>query len=109
MPWRDNPLRTKHSLCFVLNERYKVGSHLRRLTLQAPQLQHQGAALQVAEQTLGCVEGAEVDSVLQLRVDVVPHCRCEQSPAAFEQPETDPAEENRLRMSFFFCFVTQVQ
>lgn len=65
------------------------------LTLQAPQLQHQGAALQVAEQTLGGVEGGEVNPVVQLRVDFVPHSRCEQSPAAFKQPETDPVKEKR--------------
>lgn len=64
------------------------------VTLKTPQLQHQGAALQVVEQTLGGVEGGEVNPVVQLRVHAVPHSRCEQSPAALKQPETDPEEEN---------------
>lgn len=75
-------------------------------TLKAPQLQHQGAALQVVEQTLGGAEGGEVNPVVQPGVDVVPHSRREHSPAAFKQPEADPEEENtRLRMSFSFFFV----
>lgn len=82
-----------------------MGRQLLLLTLKAPQLQHQGAALQVVEQTLGGAGGGEVDSVVQLRVDVVPHSRREESPAAFKQPETDTVEEHgRLRIlsSFFF-------
>lgn len=78
------------------------------ITLKAPQLQHQGAALQVVEQTLGGVQGGEVNSVVQLRVDVVPHSWCEESPAAFKQPEADPEEENRrLETSlslFLLCY-----
>lgn len=65
------------------------------LTLKAPQLQHQGAALQVVEQTLGGVEGGEVNPVGQLRVDVVPHSRREQTPCAVKQPEPDTVEVNR--------------
>lgn len=59
------------------------------LTLQAPELQHQRAALQVVEQALGGVEGGKVNSVIQQRVDIVPHSRGVQRLAAVEQPETD--------------------
>lgn len=75
-------------------------------TLEAPQLQHQGAALQVVEQTLGGAEGGEVHPVVQPGVDVVPHSRREQCPAAFKQPEADPEEGNgRFRTSFSLFFV----
>lgn len=64
-------------------------AHLSVLTLKTPQLQHHGAALQVVEQTLGGVEGGEVNSVVQARIDVVPHSRSEQRLAAAEHPESD--------------------
>lgn len=76
--------------------RGKVVVYLLILTLKSPQLQHQGAALQVVEQTLGGVEGADVNSVGQLRVHVVPHSRREQILSAVKQPEPDTVEGKML-------------
>lgn len=66
--------------------------------MKPPQLQHYSAALQVVEQALGRVEGGEVNSVIQHRIDVVPHSRSEQMLAGVKQPETDRAEEEDIRL-----------
>lgn len=65
--------------------------------MKAPQLQHDGAALQVVQHTLRGVEGSEVDSVLQQRVDVVPHRWSVERLAAVEQPETERREEEETK------------
>lgn len=89
--------------------RSKLVIHLLILTLKSPELQHQGAALQVVEQTLGGVEGGDVNSVTQLRVDIVPHSWCEQTLSAVKQPEPDTVE-GKMMMNFFFrvyfCLIT---
>lgn len=84
--------------------RSKVIIYLLTLTLKSPQLQHQGAALQVVEQTLGGVEGGDVNSVGQLRVDMVPHSWREQTLSAVKQPEPDTVE-GKMMMNFFLGFI----
>ena len=69
-----------------------------RPTLQAPELQHQGAVLQVVQQPLGAVGAAEVEAVVQQRVDVVPDGRCVERPAALKVPEPEGAGENIVIM-----------
>ncbi len=70
------------------------------LTLKAPELQHYSAALQVVQQTLGGVEGCEVNSVIQQRVDVVPHGRSVERLAAVKQPETERVGEEDIRTKY---------
>lgn len=71
--------------------------HFFILTLKAPELQHHSAALQVVQQTLGGVEGGEVDSVIQQRVDIVPHGWSVKRLTAVKQPETKRGEEEECQ------------
>lgn len=71
--------------------------HLFILTLKAPELEHYSAALQVVQQTLGGVEGGEVNSVIQQRVDVVPHSRSVERLAVVKKPETERVGEEEIR------------
>lgn len=84
--------------------RSKLVIYLLILTLKSPQLQHQGAALQVVEQTLGGVEGSDVNSVTQLSIDIVPHSWHEQTLSAVKQPEPDTME-GKMTMNFFLGFI----
>lgn len=84
----------------ILCDSSKVIIYLLTLTLKSPQLQHQGIALQVVEQTLGGVEGGDVNSMGQLRVDIVPHSWREQTLSEVKQPETDTVE-GKMMMNFF--------
>lgn len=56
------------------------------------------------EQTLGGVEGGDVNSVTQLRVDIVPHSWREQILSAVKQPEPDIVE-GKMMMNFFLGFI----
>lgn len=81
---RDLPLLALYPI-----SHYGLNRHLLILTLKAPELQNYSAALKVVQQTLGCVEGGKVNSMIQQRVDVVPHGRSVERPAAVKQPKTD--------------------
>lgn len=62
-------------------------------TLEPPQLQHHRAALQVVEQALAGVQGGKVYSVIQHRIDIVPHSWTEQIATAVKQPKPEGREE----------------
>ena len=63
-----------------------------RPTLQPPELQHQGAALQVVQQPLGAAGAAEVEPVVQQGVDVVPRGRRVERLGALKEPEAEGTE-----------------
>lgn len=57
------------------------------LTLQAPQLQHQRAALQEVQELCGGSEGRQLQPELQRWVQLVPHGRRAERSRPVEQPE----------------------
>lgn len=60
-----------------------------RITLQAPELQHQGAALQIVEEVLGGIDHSELHPVVQQGVNIVPYWCCVEGLGDIVHPEPE--------------------